>query len=202
MLIIILSSHFLGTSANPNLLGHLFKLRHQLSHPARHMFWGVELWKKPPSEVVDAVSDENWKLRLKRVFGYCRDYKAHRIRALALRAKSRLDRTRYRLLNRDWSMPQLLIGRIHHLGTWTRANVVASGCVLVFLTWMHFDMCFVSFLLGLGLGLRQQLNGPSIKIITVALLFLEHYFDNCCFPFWFAPSQRCIVEFLARKYLL
>ncbi len=41
----------------------------------------------------------------------CGDYKAHRIRALALRVKSRLDRTRYRLLTRDWSMMQLLIGR-------------------------------------------------------------------------------------------
>ncbi len=42
---------------------------------------------------------------------YCGDYKAHRIRALALRVKSRLDRARYRLLTRDWSMTQLLIGR-------------------------------------------------------------------------------------------
>ncbi len=42
---------------------------------------------------------------------YCGDNKAHRIRALALRVKSRLDRTRYRLLTRDWSMTQLLIGR-------------------------------------------------------------------------------------------
>ncbi len=41
----------------------------------------------------------------------CGDYKAHRIRALVLRVKSRLDRTRYRLLIRDWSMTQLLIGR-------------------------------------------------------------------------------------------
>ncbi len=41
----------------------------------------------------------------------CGDYKAHRIRALVLRVKSRLDRTRYRLLARDWSMTQLLIGR-------------------------------------------------------------------------------------------
>ncbi len=41
----------------------------------------------------------------------CGDYKAHRIGALALRVKSRHDRTRYRLLNRDWSTPQLLIGR-------------------------------------------------------------------------------------------
>ncbi len=42
---------------------------------------------------------------------FCGDYKAHRIRALALRVKSRLDRTLYRLLTRDWSMTQLLIGR-------------------------------------------------------------------------------------------
>ncbi len=42
---------------------------------------------------------------------YRGDYKAHRIRALALRVKSRLHRTRYRLLTRDWSMAQLPIGR-------------------------------------------------------------------------------------------
>ncbi len=43
--------------------------------------------------------------------GKCGDYKAHGIRALALRVKSWLDRTRYRLLTRDWSTLQLLIGR-------------------------------------------------------------------------------------------
>ncbi len=42
---------------------------------------------------------------------FCGDYKAHQIRALTLRVKSRLVRTRYRLLTRDWSMTQLLIGR-------------------------------------------------------------------------------------------
>ncbi len=59
--------------------------------------------------------------------GGCGDYKAHRIRALALRVKSRLHRTPSRLLTRGWSMSQPLIcrtvvgreGRIHSLlGDW------------------------------------------------------------------------------------
>ncbi len=40
------------------------------------------------------------------------DYKVHRIRALALRVESRLDRTCYQLLARDWSMQQLPTGRM------------------------------------------------------------------------------------------
>ncbi len=56
------------TLANPNLRGHRFKLRHQLSHPARRKFAFpvrlVESWNKLPSEVVDSASEETIKRRL------------------------------------------------------------------------------------------------------------------------------------------
>ncbi len=59
---------FFGTPANPNLHGHRFKLRHQLSHLARRKFAFpvriVEPWNKLPPEVVDSASEEISKRRL------------------------------------------------------------------------------------------------------------------------------------------
>ncbi len=50
---------FFETSANPNLRGHRFKLRHQLSYSVRRKFAFpvriVEPWNKFPPEVVDSA---------------------------------------------------------------------------------------------------------------------------------------------------
>ncbi len=45
---------------------------------------------------------------------------------------------------------------IRRLGARTRASAVASGFVLVFRTLIHFALCYVSFLLGLGLSSRTR----------------------------------------------
>ncbi len=59
---------YFETPANPNLRGHRFKLRHQLSHLARRKLAFsvriVEPWNKLPPEGVDAASEEIFKLRL------------------------------------------------------------------------------------------------------------------------------------------
>ncbi len=59
---------FLETPANSDLRGHGFKLRHQLSHLARRKFVFpvriIEPWNKLPPEVVDAASEEFFKIRL------------------------------------------------------------------------------------------------------------------------------------------
>ncbi len=59
---------FFETPANPNLRGHRFKLRHHLSHLARHKFAFpvciVEPWNKLPLEVVDSASEEIFKRHL------------------------------------------------------------------------------------------------------------------------------------------
>ncbi len=59
--------------------------------------------------------------------------------------------------------------RIRHLsidgrGAWTQASAVASGYVLVFPTWIYFDLCYLSFSLRLDLRLRQELNEPWVTI--------------------------------------
>ncbi len=62
------SEELFETPASPNLPGHRFKLRHQLSHLARHKILFpvrvVELWNKLPPELVDTASNETFKLRL------------------------------------------------------------------------------------------------------------------------------------------
>ncbi len=108
----------------------------------------------------------------------CGDYKAHQIRVLALRVKSKLDRTRYRLLTRDWSMAQLLIGRsvkstcidMHASlvdsppgrrdARWRGGLWLCVGLPHVNTPWLA--LCHV--LLGLGLSLRQELTEPSVAI--------------------------------------
>ncbi len=59
---------FFETPANPNLRGHRFKLRHQMSHLARCKFAFpvriVEPWNKLPPEVVDSASEEIFKRRI------------------------------------------------------------------------------------------------------------------------------------------
>ncbi len=59
---------FFETPANPNLRGHRFKLRHQLSHLARRKFAFpvriVEPWHKLPPEVVASASEESFERRL------------------------------------------------------------------------------------------------------------------------------------------
>ncbi len=58
---------FFATSVNPNLRGHRLKLRHQLFHITCHMFAFLirifEPWNKLPPEIVDAGSEEIFKLR-------------------------------------------------------------------------------------------------------------------------------------------
>ncbi len=64
----LLIDEFFETPAYPNLRGHHFKLRHQLSHLARRKFAFavriVEPWNKLPPEVVDAASELIFKRRL------------------------------------------------------------------------------------------------------------------------------------------
>ncbi len=59
---------FFETPANPNLRGHRFKLRHQLSHLAHRKFAFpvriVEPWTKLPPEIVDSASEKTYKRRL------------------------------------------------------------------------------------------------------------------------------------------
>ncbi len=58
---------------------------------------------------------------------------------------------------------------IRRLGARTRAGVVASGFVLAFRTLIHLGLRYVLSLLGLGLSLRQELNGPAVTIISPLL---------------------------------
>ncbi len=51
-----------------------------------------------------------------------------------------------------------------------RASAVASGFVLVFRTLIHLGLRYVLFVLGLGLSLRQEHNGPEVKIILMKYL--------------------------------
>ncbi len=59
---------FFETPVNPNVRGHRFKLRRQLSHLVRRKFAFpvriVEPWNKLPPEIVDSASEEIFKRRL------------------------------------------------------------------------------------------------------------------------------------------
>ncbi len=61
----------LEAPTNPNLRGHRFKLRRQLSHLACHRLAFplriAELWNKLSPEVVDSASEEIFKRRLESV---------------------------------------------------------------------------------------------------------------------------------------
>ncbi len=67
-MVILPTDEFFETPANPNLRGHRLKLRHQLSHLARHKFAFpvriIKPWNILLPEVVNSASEEIFKRRL------------------------------------------------------------------------------------------------------------------------------------------